>query len=176
MAFRHTHIPALRDAPHDAINHTLNPTISHTISVSGERFPGGELVGLHRFPPGHQAPGVQKVSPTEMRVLLEHMFEQDAHTGGMAGGMSSRRGVPLRDRPVNLGDGKGDDQAKGRGQRHCWVHGPPEDPGPHAGLIQTWRHGPQGWSALVIYIIAGEPGREVTTIQRWVPASWLSPA
>src|ERR1035437_10895918 len=56
MALRHTHMPALHDAPHNAISHTISHTISptrshtisHTIRVSGERFPGGELVGLHR--------------------------------------------------------------------------------------------------------------------------------
>jgi hypothetical protein len=89
--------------------------------------------------------------------------------------MSTRRGVPLGDRPVNLGDGKGPDVARSRGQRHCWVHGPPEDPGPHPGLIQAWRHGPQGWSALVVYVL-GESAQDVTTVHRWVPASWLRPA
>ena len=91
--------------------------------------------------------------------------------------MSTRRGVPLRDRPVNLGEGRREDLAGGgRGQRHCWVHGPLEDPGPHPGLIQAWRQGPQGWSALVVYVVVGEPAQEVTTIQRWVPASSLRPA
>jgi len=117
-----------------------------------------------------------KLCTTEMRLLLEQVFEKEAHTGGMAGGMSTRRGVPLRDRPVNLGDGKGQDVAHGRGQRHCWVHGLPEDPGPHPGLIQAWRRGSDEWSALVIFIVTGEPDQDVTTIQRWVPASWLRPA
>ena len=89
--------------------------------------------------------------------------------------MSTRHGVPLRDRPVNLGDGKSQDAVRGRGQRHCWVHGPPEDPGPHPGLIQAWRNGPQGWSALVVYILVDEPAQDVTTIQAWVLADALRP-
>ena len=112
-----------------------------------------------------------------MRPFLEHLFEKCVHTGGIAGGMSTRRGVPLRDRPVNLGNGKGPEAARSRGQRHCWVHGPPEDPGPHPGLIQAWRNEPQGgWAALVVYILLDESTQDVTTVQAWVPADALRPA
>jgi hypothetical protein len=91
--------------------------------------------------------------------------------------MSTQRGVPLRDRPVNLGDGEVPDAVRGRGRRHCWVHGPPEDPGPHPGLIQVWRCTPAaGWEAMVVYLLLDEPTQDVTTVQRWLPADALRPA
>ena len=93
----------------------------------------------------------------------------------MAGGMRSGRGVPLRDRPVSMGDQR-EVPHRGGGQRHCWVQASPENPGPHAGLIQAWRHGPEGWSALVVYVVADDASDDVTTVQTWMPANNLRPA
>lgn len=126
------------------------------------------------FPPA-RGRGLDDGVIASARALLEHPFEKCAHTEVMAGGMSRRQGVPLGDRPVNLGEGRGQDASLGRGRRHCWVDGPPEDPGPHPGLIQAWRHSPQGWSALVVYVL-DEAAQDVTTVQTWVPAEVLRPA
>ena len=84
--------------------------------------------------------------------------------------MRSRHGVPLRDRPVSIGDDKQEVPHRGGGQRHCWVQGSLESPGPHAGLIQTWRHGPAGWEALVVYVLVDNASDDVTTVQTWMPA------
>lgn len=85
--------------------------------------------------------------------------------------MTSGRGVPLRDRSVALT--KGDTALQTR-VRHCWVTGPEEDPGPWPGLILEWRRDPAGWSALVVYVIAGESA--ATTVQTWVLQVHLRPA
>ena len=90
----------------------------------------------------------------------------------MGGGMTSRRGVPLRDRPVAQPMA---DRAPRTQGRHCWVTGPPEDPGPWPGLIIEWRKDQAaGWSALVVYVIPGEPS--ATTTQTWLPRTRLRPA
>jgi len=89
----------------------------------------------------------------------------------MGGGMTSRRGVPLRDRPVAQIK---TDHAPQTQVRHCWVTGPVEDPGPWPGLILEWRRDTMGWSALVVYLIAGESS--ATTIQTWMPQTHLRPA
>jgi len=88
----------------------------------------------------------------------------------MGGGMTSRRGVPLRDRPVAQ---LKTDRAPRTQLRHCWVTGPAEDPGPWPGLIIEWRKDQAGWSALVVYVI---PGESTTTVQTWVPQMHLRPA
>jgi hypothetical protein len=88
----------------------------------------------------------------------------------MGGGTTSRRRVPLGDRPVAV---LKTDRALRTQVRHCWVTGPAEDPGPWPGLILEWRRDSTGWSALVVYVIAGE---SATTIQTWVPQTHLRPA
>src|ERR1035437_10719833 len=71
MAFRHTFVPALRDALRNALRDALcdaiSHTISHTISVSGERFPGGELAGLHRFPGASGSGNTESVTDRNAR-------------------------------------------------------------------------------------------------------------
>ncbi len=59
-------------------------------------------------------------------------------------------------------------------RRHCWVVGPPEQPGPWPGLVVQWRRSGQAWSARVVYLVgsAGEP----TTVDAWLAAEWLFPA
>lgn len=90
----------------------------------------------------------------------------------MAGGMSSGRGVPLRDRPVAP---LKSDEVPRAPVRHCWVTGPAEDPGPWPGLILEWRRDLDiGWLALVVYVVTTETS--ATTIQTWVPASHLRPS
>ena len=88
----------------------------------------------------------------------------------MAGGMISRNGVPLRDRPVAVLKA---DCGPRTQVRHCWVTGPAEDPGPWPGLILEWRKDQAGWSALVVYV-TGESS--ATTIQTWVSHTHLRPA
>src|ERR1019366_294013 len=95
MAFRHTQIPALRDAPHNAISHTLRPTISHTISVSGERFPGGELVGLHRFPRASGTGSTEGVTDRNARPSRTCVREGRAYwRNGWWDVLSARCGAP----------------------------------------------------------------------------------
>jgi hypothetical protein len=89
----------------------------------------------------------------------------------MGGGMTSRRGVPLRDRPVAQ---LKTDRASLTPVRHCWVTGPAEDTGPWPGLIIEWRNDQAGWSALVVYVITAET--LTTTVQTWVPAARLRPS
>jgi len=89
----------------------------------------------------------------------------------MAGGMISRRGIPLRDRTVAP---LKTDAAPRSQIRHCWVTGRGDDPGPWPGLILEWRKGQAGWSALVVYVVTAEA--VATNIQTWVSADHLRPA
>ena len=90
----------------------------------------------------------------------------------MAGGMGHRRGIPLRDRPV---DPPSDDAPTRRPQtRHCWVDGPPDHPGPWPGVIVEWRRADDGWSALVVYVVTEGSGS--TTVETRLPARFLRPA
>lgn len=61
-----------------------------------------------------------------------------------------------------------------RRRRHCWVIGPPEDPGPWPGLILEWHRGDGGWRARVVYLT--EVGGAETAVQTWLEASLLRPA
>jgi len=87
--------------------------------------------------------------------------------------MGHRRGIPLRDRPV---DPAPDDPAPRRGAqtRHCWVDGPPDHPGPWPGVIVEWRLADDGWSALVVYVVTEGPSS--TTVHTRLPARFLRPA
>lgn len=102
----------------------------------------------------------------------------------MAGGMSSGRGVPLKDRPVVHGAGWPDqasdaraDESEpvGRGRRrHCWVTLPDHE-GEIEGMVLQWASEPGGWVALTIYVLEGAPGGPLS-VQAWVPAARLRPA
>jgi hypothetical protein len=81
------------------------------------------------------------------------------------------RGVPLRDRPVAV---LKSDQGPRSQIRHCWVSGPAGAPGPWPGLILEWRKDQGLWSALVVYVIAGES--PTMTVQTWVSQVHLRPA
>ena len=60
------------------------------------------------------------------------------------------------------------------GGRHCWVTGPPQDPGPFPGLLLAWRREREGWLGRVAYVLLDEESRPVV-IDTWVPASALRP-
>ncbi|GAB3059160.1 hypothetical protein GCM10027053_21340 [Intrasporangium mesophilum] len=86
--------------------------------------------------------------------------------------MGFRRGVPLRDRPL-AGPGA-PKQAVAR-QRHCWVEGPDDHPGPWPGVVVEWRRDPgtSDWTALVVYVVTD--GLRSTTVQTWLSARYLRP-
>lgn len=102
----------------------------------------------------------------------------------MAGGMSSRRGVPLKDRPVVRGPGWLEPEeasappqspppapGPGRRRRHCWVTHP-DHVGELEGLVLQWAQD-DGWVALVQYVLE-QPGGP-TAVQEWIPATRLRP-
>ena len=95
------------------------------------------------------------------------------HNGWMAGGMTRRSGLPLRDRPTNV---PGVERGARRAVRHCWVEGPASAPGRWPGVIIEWRRDPllANWSALVVYVVT--EGAQSTTVHTWVSAHFLSPA
>lgn len=100
-------------------------------------------------------------------------------------------GTPLRDRQVDYGDGRDPPPIPAHGsaspekamwvstgrRRHCWVLGPPTDPGPHAGLLLGWHHhGATGqWQGFAVYVV-DEGGPTAATVQAWLPATQLKPA
>lgn len=89
--------------------------------------------------------------------------------------MWAGRGPALRDRTVVDAAG----QPVRRRTRHCWVTGPPEDPGEREGLVVAWLHSePGGWRALVVYVLAPDgAGVEASTVvHAWVPAAQLRAA
>lgn len=104
----------------------------------------------------------------------------------MAGGMGRRTGPTLADRlaasgetstPAPASDG-GPEGSRDRPVviRHCWVSGLPGAPGRHPGLLAEWRHdqGSGRWLGRVVYAV-DEHGR-VVLVERWVPATHLTPA
>ncbi|WP_432547850.1 hypothetical protein [Kineococcus sp. SYSU DK004] len=60
------------------------------------------------------------------------------------------------------------------GGRHCWVQGPPEDPGPFPGLLLAWRRDGTGWLGRVAYVLLDEEQRPVL-VDTWVAAEHLRP-
>ena len=94
----------------------------------------------------------------------------------MTGGVTppSRRGVPLKDRPV-AGPGT-PPQATGRAERarHCWVDSATGDEVAHAGLVIEWRRRTEGWSALVTYVVDDQGSPVIVT--QWVDGVLLRPA
>ena len=58
-------------------------------------------------------------------------------------------------------------------RRHCWVAGPPEDPGPWPGLVLGWQQGAGGWQAWVVYLVGDDLD---VAVQGWVGAGRLTPA
>ncbi|WP_369069708.1 hypothetical protein [Kineococcus terrestris] len=60
------------------------------------------------------------------------------------------------------------------GGRHCWVQGPPEDPGPFPGLLLAWRRDGTGWLGRVAYVLLDEDQRPVL-VDTWVGAEHLRP-
>ena len=91
--------------------------------------------------------------------------------------MSSRRGVPLKDRPVWTGQSQQpgppvQTTAPAARRRHCWLTLPDHD-GEVEALVLQWAAEPTGWVALTIYVI-DRPGGSVA-IQEWIPAARLRP-
>lgn len=91
--------------------------------------------------------------------------------------MGWKRGEPLRDRPVVT---PGAAPPPRKPQRHCWVEGPPDHPGPWPGVVVEWRRDPNGtaWSALVVYVVTEDANATTTstTVQTWVASRFLRPA
>lgn len=57
-----------------------------------------------------------------------------------------------------------------RPRRHCWVRGPGDAPGPHAGLVIAWEKRDTTWFALVAYFL--EPDHAL--VQQWLPSDYVS--
>lgn len=95
----------------------------------------------------------------------------------MAGGMSTGRGRSLAERaaaPLAAAGAAGADDERRR-VHHCWVDDAPGHPGRYPGLVVEWRQaGDGGWEGLVAYVMPEVPAR-VRLVQRWLPASCLSP-
>lgn len=90
-----------------------------------------------------------------------------------------RRGIPLRDRPVDLGQPKSDVTravSPTGSSRHCFVREPDGSEVP--GLIFEWvKSDPRGgdtWLALVVRSVGNDTSPAM--IQEWIPASRLRPA
>jgi hypothetical protein len=88
-----------------------------------------------------------------------------------------RQGVPLGQRPALGRPAQSLPTTSGPPRRHCWVTGPPAQPGPWPGLVIQWRREPGGWYARVVYLVYVDGNRsEPTTVDGWVSAEQLSPA
>lgn len=84
------------------------------------------------------------------------------------------RGTPLRDRPVAQ-PGAAPEAQRATPQRHCWVTGPAEEPGPWPGLLLAWRRASSGqWEGQVQYVV--DAGQDPVVVQQWVVASLISAA
>jgi hypothetical protein len=59
-------------------------------------------------------------------------------------------------------------------RRHCWVSGPPADPGPWPGLVLSWQRAADGWQAWVVYLVGR--GADEVVVQGWVERARLAPA
>jgi hypothetical protein len=59
------------------------------------------------------------------------------------------------------------------GARHCWVSGPPGDPGRWPGLLAEWARRDGGWFGRVVYAV--DDGGRVVLAEAWVPAEHLEP-
>jgi hypothetical protein len=66
-------------------------------------------------------------------------------------------------------------QAAAPPARHCWAE-PPGHPGPWPGLVVEWRKdGGGGWEGRCVYVIDGVDAAGSRLVERWLPASCLSP-
>lgn len=93
--------------------------------------------------------------------------------------MGSRRGVPLKDRPVVSGpavatpESLGADASGRQRRRHCWVTHP-DHVAELEGLVLQWASEPGGWVALTTYVL-DRPGGSIA-FQEWIPAARLRSA
>lgn len=104
--------------------------------------------------------------------------------------MSSRRGGPLKDRPVvsgptwqqpgqqgrqrsDTGESRGADASDRHRRRHCWVTHP-DHVAELEGLVLQWASEPGGWVALTTYVLERPGG--APAVQEWLPATRLRPA
>lgn len=56
-------------------------------------------------------------------------------------------------------------------RRHCWVTGPEDAPGPHAGIILEWAKRGEEWHGRVAYCVDSDGALVV----QWLPADLLRP-
>ena len=86
--------------------------------------------------------------------------------------MGHRRGIPLRDRPVDPPSRRAD--APPPDPSLLGGRPAPDHPGPWPGVIVEWRRADDGWSALVVYVVTEGSGS--TTVETRLPARFLRPA
>ena len=68
--------------------------------------------------------------------------------------------------------GQREEPSAGPSRRHCWVAGPREDPGPHPGLVISWRRRERGdWYAWTTWYSEAEDA----LVQEWLHSSALTP-
>lgn len=83
----------------------------------------------------------------------------------------SRRGGPTMAERVGAAPAPGAPPG-----RHVWVVDAPGHPGRWPGLLVEWRRRSPGWEGRVVYAIPEPTGEGNRAIERWLPASCLSPA
>lgn len=96
----------------------------------------------------------------------------------MAGGMRRRDAPSLAERsgvaPASRVEEPPSDSTS-RAARHCWAE-PPGHPGPWPGLVVEWRRTTRGdWHGRCVYAVTEPDGSGVRVIERWLPASCLTP-
>ena len=114
-------------------------------------------------------PGPRVVCDASQTIRSEHLFYKRAYwVGGGRDEVEARRPAAGSSR---------EHRRRQTGSPSPWQWPTPllgpgiaGEPGPHVGLIQTWRHGPAGWEALVVYVLVDNASDDVTTVQTWMPA------
>lgn len=91
----------------------------------------------------------------------------------MAGGLGRGRAHPVPPLPEPRPDPPTGKRTAPRQapRRHCWVTAVDPPSGPHAGLILEWSRRPDGWWALVSYVIESD----AVLVQQWLHVDLLRP-